>query len=110
MKKGVTVDYVILEDTLCIMSLLVEPRKRRKGLGTNVLHDIIQVARQNNCTEIVVPSDLSKIALAFWLKNGFYTQEDDDKEKINIVLNSDKRDEHIFDVEDNSVVELHKKI
>jgi len=111
MKEDIVVcDYSILEDELVITSLNVQPKYRRKGYGTSYIQKLEKEAVSNNCTKISVGSDLSKIALSFWLKNSFNTDDVDDKKKIKRVLNSNKPDNYIFDLDDNSTVDLIKSI
>ncbi len=110
MNKFVDVDYSIIDDILYINLLYVDAKHRGKGLGSKKIKDLEDIARAKNCVAMVTPSDLSKMALNFWIKNGFSTSDKDDLEKISFVLNSEAPPYYIFDIDFNSVVELSKKI
>jgi GNAT superfamily N-acetyltransferase len=109
-KKYIEYDYTIEEDTFCINSLNVDKSKRRQGLGTSLLQDIEKIAKKENCNAIVVPSDLSKIALSFWQKNNFIPQDVADNAIINKVVNSNRKENFIFDFDGVSVVMLQKEL
>ena len=110
MNKYILIDYIIIDDTLCVTTFHVAPHKRRKGIGSNAVKDLEFLARQNACKSLTTASDLSKMALNFWLKNKFVCVDKNDFQKINTVLSSSKEADYIFDLDNNSVVELFKPI
>jgi GNAT superfamily N-acetyltransferase len=110
MNKFVNIDYSIIDDILYINLLNVDTEQRGKGIGSKIIKNLEDIARANNCVAMVTPSNLSKIALNFWIKNGFCAIDKDDLKKISFVLNSEAPQEYIFDIDCNSVVELSKKI
>lgn len=110
MNKFVNIDYYIDDNVLYINLLNVEKKHRRKGLGSKTIEMLQNIALENNCDMIITPSDLSKIALNFWLKNGFSCDDKEDIWKISFVLNSSKSENYIFDIDGNSIIQLSKKM
>ena len=87
-KNKVNCYYEIFDDTLIIYQMYVDKAHQRKGYGSVFFKELENLALKSNCNEMEVISELTKIALSFWLKNGFNTDFNDDKEIINFVLNS----------------------
>ena len=108
--KHLDYDYLVCEKELIIMSLDVEPSNRRKGIATSFLKEFELLAKNKECKNITVPASLSKIALSFWLKNGYMLIDSDAKRKVKRVLNSKKNATFILELEENSVVPLYKEI
>ena len=103
-------DYSICDDCLIVNSINVEQSFRRQGIASSFLKRIELIAKEKQCKSISTPADLSKIALSFWIKNGYHPTDEDAKRKIDYVLNSKQDTTFLFDIEDNSVVELYKQI
>ena len=80
--------YEIFDNMLIIYQMYVDKAHQRKGYGTSFFKELENLALKSNCNEMRVISELTKIALSFWLKNGFNTDCDDNKEIINFVLDS----------------------
>jgi len=109
-RDNIICDYLITDNEVIINSLYVEEKYRRRGYGTEYLKKIGLEAKKNNCDIIITPSNLSKIAIFFWLKNGFSTDNKDDNKIINFVLVSRKKFNYILNIDGQSVVELQKNI
>ena len=108
--SALSIDYTFLNDILIINQISVLKEYQRKGLGSDAVLKLERLAKLKNCFTIFTPSDLSKIALRFWLKNGFMPSNIEQVENIETVLNSKEDEAFIFDIDCNSVVELYKKI
>lgn len=110
MSEFVNIDYEIIDDVLYINSINVLPEKRRLGIGAKAVCFVETIAKNEKCNLLFTPADLSKVALQFWLKNGFSCVHENDNAKVDKVLNSLATPEYIFDIDENSVVELSKII
>ncbi len=86
----------------------IEVENRRKGNGTALIAYFEEFCKVNGLTSILVPSLPTKIAISFWLKNGFRCYFSDDKKLVKRILNKKKVD-HITNT-DSGIIALRKEL
>ena len=102
-------DYIINLNKLFINKLHIPSSERRKGKGTLIMNQLVDIAKQNNCTSILVAANASKIALSFYLKNGFKPLLNKEWKDINNILSSDNVLK-IHSIGDNTTITLIKDL
>jgi len=108
--KNIRFDHLVAEEELIIFLQNIEFSKNGNKLDNRFIKRLENIAKINGCIKISIPSDLSKKELSFWLTNNFEVEDNGNKKIIKKVLNSNKPDNYIFDIEGMSTVLLYKDV
>ena len=109
MKMDNYFDYNIATNKLFITKLHIPSLERRKGKGTLIINQLVEIAKNNECDAILVAANASKIALSFYLKNGFKPLINKEWKHINDILSGDNPLK-IHSIGTNTTITLKKEI
>lgn len=86
----------------------IEVKHRRRGIGTELVSHFEEFCRARGVTAVLVPASPTKMAISFWLKNGFSCYFSDDEKLIDRILKKRKLEQ--LTNTDSGIIALRKEL
>lgn len=66
------ITYSIIYERAEVIDIIIDEKERKKGYGNKLLSKVIEIAKENNCTNITMEVNVNnEIAIKLYKKNGF---------------------------------------